>query len=225
MSTPSSVVMDQSSLMDQPSLMAGWQELQTTRAKHEIRDANSQAGDYILFGILPAYDPVDNPSMIRMLIWKTQTVDYVLRTTVDIMRKRYAKSKILTATEKRELSDELQAVFITFDQAGTISLGKRSTKIGDIPLVDGQIVYAGGDDAGPQIARPRGPARRRRLGDALRALLQHQCAHDHDRREGRRRDPGPEAPAGGRAGVRAARSSSIANSGERLHSPELAMMC
>ena len=43
-------------------------------------------------------------------------------------------------------------------------------------------------------------ARCRRLRDAVRALLQHQCADDHDRRKGVRHDPW-DTPAGARGGL------------------------
>ena len=42
----------------------------------------------------------------------------------------------------------------------------------------------------PALQGHREPARLRRLGHALRQLVQHQRPHHHDRREGRRHDPG-----------------------------------
>ena len=53
------------------------------------------------------------------------------------------------------------------------------------------------DDARPASARTRRLARRRRLGDAVRAVVQHQRADDHGRGKGGRHDPRPAAAAGG----------------------------
>ena len=53
------------------------------------------------------------------------------------------------------------------------------------------------DDARPAPARDRGSARRRRLGDAVRALLQHQRADDHGGGKGGRHDPRQAAAARG----------------------------
>ncbi len=54
-------------------------------------------------------------------------------------------------------------------------------------------------DAGPQVARDRGPARRRRLGDAVRAVLQHQRADDHGGGKGLGPHPRQGAAAAGGA--------------------------
>ena len=58
---------------------------------------------------------------------------------------------------------------------------------------------AGGGRRPAARPRNRGPARHRCLGDAGRHLDQHQRADDHDRREGRRNDPGYGKAAVGRS--------------------------
>ena len=108
------------------SQVPDWQVLKRNEVA-KIR--NGQESDYLLLGVIPPYTDSKNTSII-LCVSKDNTIDEFLRLLLIQMKKRIGRAY-----------KDLQDVFVTLDQEGKVSLGKRTTKLSDSQLNDGQILY------------------------------------------------------------------------------------
>lgn len=103
---------------------------ETLKRNEVAKIRNGQESDYLLLGVIPPYTDSKNNSIITLCVSKDNTIDEFLRLLLIQMKKRIGRAH-----------KDLQDVFVTLDQEGKVSLGKRTTKLADSRLNDGQILY------------------------------------------------------------------------------------